>query len=405
MQFASAGHFEGIRAVGGFHKQAHVDLQFLFQSFLDVARRDVFALFAGERRRVDHEIHGQRRFFDADGGQRIDVFLHAKRVADRDVGDAGYDADIAAADLVHSRSLQASVHERLVNLAHFIAAVGLTYRDLLARSDRALRDAADAQSSDVVVVGQRGDLELQRFRVCVLVAAHLFDNGLEQRRDVQAVLARSALPDLRAALAFHGDPRSVRGVPDDDALAGDAVQDGEIQLAVVCFQIHEQLVDLVHDFVDTGVLLVDLIDQQNRVQVLLQGFLQHETGLRHGSFGGIHQKDDRIHRLDDALDLGREVRVARRIHDIDLVSVVHDGTVLGIDGDASFALQVVGVHGLRHHLLVFPEYAALRQECVHQGGLTGVDVGDHSDIDDLFLAHNQLPFLVTLTFIYYHKLA
>ena len=54
--------------------------------------------------------------------------------------------------------------------------------------------------------------------------------------------------------------------------------------------------------------------------------------------------------------------------------------VLGQNGDAALALQVVGVHDALDHMLVGAESAALPQHGVHQRGLAVVDVGDDGDI-------------------------
>ena len=139
----------------------------------------------------------------------------------------------------------------------------------------------------------------------------MFDDRLEQRRDVQSVHAFGRLLDLHglafivhlSRAAFDAHAFDLGRIADHDALPGDAVEDREIQLLVIGVQIHEQLVYLVHDLVDPGVFLVDLIDKQNRVEPLFQRLLQYEPGLGHRSFTGIHQQDHGIDGLDDPLDL------------------------------------------------------------------------------------------------------
>ena len=63
------------------------------------------------------------------------------------------------------------------------------------------------------------------------------------------------------------------------------------------------------------------------------------------------------------------------------------GSVLGQNGNAALALQIVGVHHALRHLLVLAEYAALAQHLVHQGGLAVVYVSDNSDIADIVANH------------------
>ena len=116
---------------------------------------------------------------------------------------------------------------------------------------------------------------------------------------------------------------------------------------------------------------------------------------------GIHQQDDRVNGLHDALHLGAEIRVTRGVHDVDLVVLVHDGAVLGINRDPALPLYGVAVHHAVHHLLVLPEHMGLCQESVHQRGFSRVDVGDHRNVDYLLLfAHQTSSSLsVLLTFV------
>ena len=57
-----------------------------------------------------------------------------------------------------------------------------------------------------------------------------------------------------------------------------------------------------------------------------------------------------------------------------------DGGVLGQDGDAALALEVVAVHRALGDALVGAERAALVQQRVDQRGLAVVDVGDDGDV-------------------------
>ena len=47
--------------------------------------------------------------------------------------------------------------------------------------------------------------------------------------------------------------------------------------------------------------------------------------------------------MQDALDLAAEVGVARRVDDVDLGAADLEGDVLGQDGDAALAFQIVGI--------------------------------------------------------------
>ena len=81
----------------------------------------------------------------------------------------------------------------------------------------------------------------------------------------------------------------------------------------------------------------------------------------------------------------------RRIDDVDLVVLIIDGTVLGIDGDASFSFQIVRVHYLFDYFIVFPEDVGLCQKSIHQRGFSGIDVGYYGYV-------NNFPEFHTISF-------
>ena len=73
-----------------------------------------------------------------------------------------------------------------------------------------------------------------------------------------------------------------------------------------------------------------------------------------------------------------------------LVSPSLHGDVLGQDGDAALALEVVGVEDagvLPPQLSLVAELAGLAQHLIDQRGLAVVDVGDDGDIADVVPLH------------------
>ena len=111
----------------------------------------------------------------------------------------------------------------------------------------------------------------------------------------------------------------------------------------------------------------------------------------HADFGGEVERTlkmvdgvllliDAVDHRQGSLDLAAKVGVAGRIDDVDQMSVVLDGRVLGQDRDAALALEVVGVEDALGDLLVVAEDVALPQHRVDQGRLAVVDVGDDGDV-------------------------
>ena len=164
------------------------------------------------------------------------------------------------------------------------------------------------------------------------------------------------------------------------AQLGVGVEHGKVELVFAGVEIDEEVVDLVEHFLRAGVGPVDLVDHQDRRQLGLERLAEHVARLRQRPFAGVHQQHHAVHHLERALHLAAEVAVARGVDNVDLDVVVEDGGVLGQNGDAALALQVVGVHHALDMRFVGAEGAALVQHGVHQSGLAVVDVRDDGDI-------------------------
>ena len=192
-------------------------------------------------------------------------------------------------------------------------------------------DTADADSADIVIISQGAYLHLQRFIHPVRIRIDMADDRFKQRIDVVVGITR---------------------IVADDTASGDTIEDREIQLIIIGIEIQEKIIDLIDNFVDSGILLIDLVDQKNRSQTCLKRLLEDETGLRHRAFRRVDQQNDRIDRFDDTFDFTGEICVSRCIYNIDLVVLIDDRAVFGIDRDASFSLQIVGIHDLSDDLFM-----------------------------------------------------
>ena len=171
---------------------------------------------------------------------------------------------------------------------------------------------------------------------------------------------------------------SRRGAGGAGAAAG--VEHRELDLLFGRVEIDEQVVDLVQHFLRSRVGAIDLVDDHDRRQAALEGLAQHEAGLRQRALRRVDQQDDAIGHRQHALDFPAEVGVAGRVHDVDQGVAVMDGGVLGQDGDAALALELVAVHGAFGDALVGAKYSALAEHRVDEGGLAVVDVGDDGDV-------------------------
>ena len=91
--------------------------------------------------------------------------------------------------------------------------------------------------------------------------------------------------------------RIVLGVVLRDARLGDCVQHWKLQLIFARVEIDEQVVDFVQDLLRAGVLPVDLVNYDDRLEVKFQALLEHELRLWQTSFGRIDKKQHTIDHL------------------------------------------------------------------------------------------------------------
>ena len=245
----------------------------------------------------------------------------------------------------------------------------VAHHDLLVLLDDAPLDAAHGDAAHELIVVDGGHQHLEGGIRVALRGGNIVQDGLKQGFEVGA-----------------GYVGGVGG----GALPAGAEQGGGLKLLIGGVQIQQQLQHLIHDLVNTLIGAVNLVHHHNDLVAQLQGLGQDEAGLGHGALGGVHQQDDAVDHLQDALHLAAEVGVARGVHNVDLHVLIVDSGVLGQNGDAPLPLQVVGVHDPLHGGLVLPVDAALLEHLVHQRGLAVVHVGDDGDVSQFFVSHTYL---------------
>ena len=105
-------------------------------------------------------------------------------------------------------------------------------------------------------------------------------------------------------------------------------------LAMVSFFAHPTLFGravedhLIH-LLGTTVGFVHFVDDHDGLQTNLQGFLQHESRLRHRPLESVNEQQTAVGQIQHALHLAAEVGVTRSVDDIDLCSFIIDADVLG----------------------------------------------------------------------------
>ena len=121
---------------------------------------------------------------------------------------------------------------------------------------------------------------------------------------------------------------------------------------------------------------VYLVDHDDDAVTHLHRLSVDEPRLRHGTFRGVHEKDDSVHHLEYSLDLASEIRVSGGVDYVYLHAVIFDRRVLCKDSYPALALEVARVHDSFRDSLVFVIFAALLEHFVDEGRLAVVDVRD-----------------------------
>ena len=128
---------------------------------------------------------------------------------------------------------------------------------------------------------------------------------------------------------------------------------------------------------------VDLVDEDQRrdVEPLERAEQQRRLGL-----DALDRRDDEhrtVEDAEDALDLGDEVGVAGRVDEVDREIADQERGDRGPDRDAAFALELerVGLGGAGVDAADVVDRAGGEEESLGEGGLTGVDVGEDSEIE------------------------
>ena len=361
VQLPAPGDPQYVRLVGVFHAQRHVALQLAVQPLAQLPAGDELALAPGERRGVDLEVHRQRRLIHADGRQPERMLRVADRHADVDGLDAGDGDDVAGARLFHRVALEAGEGQHLADPGEPAVGIAKAQRHALAGAHHAAANAADADAPDVGVVVEGRDLQLQRQVGLRRRRRHVGEDRLEQRRHVGAALG---VVGARPALQRRG------------------VDDREVELRVAGAELVEQVEGLVDDPRRAAPGPVDLVDHHDGLQTLGERLARDEACLRHRSLDRIDQQQHAVHHGQHPLDFPAEVGVPGGIDDVDARAAILDGAVLGEDGNATLALDVVGIHDALAEPLVGGKGARLLQQAVDQRGLAVVDVRDDGDVAD-----------------------
>ena len=183
MQNAAAVDDETVGILAGFDAQGEVAFQLAVETLLDVARGDIFAVFAEEGRVVNGEKHRHCRFVDGDRGQGFGILVVADRISDLESVDTDDCADFAAGNLLNLLFAETLEYHEVLDLGVLHGyAVAFCEGDVLTGVQRTAGHLADCDTSDIGRVFERGDEHLGG-TLYGLRFGDLVDYCVEQRGD------------------------------------------------------------------------------------------------------------------------------------------------------------------------------------------------------------------------------
>ena len=173
------------------------------------------------------------------------------------------------------------------------------------------------------------------------------------------------------------------------ALLGRAKHGGEVELVFGSIEVAHEFKHLFLNLVGAAVGFVHFVDDHNGFQTNLNGFLEHETRLRHGTLESVDQQQAAVGQVEHTLHLAAKVAMPWSVDDVDLVTVIVDRNVLGENGDASLALKIIAVKDLSAYYLVVAEEVTCCQHLVDERGFAVVDMCDNCYVSNFLHTLNE----------------
>ena len=132
-----------------------------------------------------------------------------------------------------------------------------------------------------------------------------------------------------------------------------------------------------------GTGTVDLVDEDQGRDAEALERPEQQRRLRLDALDRRDHEDGAVEHAEDAFDLGDEVGVARRVDQVDREVADQERGDRGPDRDAALALELerVGLGGAGVDAADVIDGACGVEEPFAEGGLTGVDVGEDSEIE------------------------
>ncbi len=253
-----------------FHGEGDVRQSLTVQTFLKVAGGGEFAFYACKGRIVGDEMHRHGRRIYIDDRQRSGIIRIGEGNAHVDVVHAGHGHNFPGAGRLNRYFPIPLELEYLGNTGGLQAAVPLCHNNILINIHGSVYYLADAELAEIRRIIYGIDLELEQGLRVTGWRRDMCDDFFKKRHHGSTV---------------NRIVRIVDGVPS----LGRSKDYRKIEQFVRSLQLNEKIKYLVHGPVRPGRRFVNLVDYHQYWKLDSQSLFQHEIGLWHGAFLGIHQ--------------------------------------------------------------------------------------------------------------------
>ena len=303
------------------------------------------------------------------------MFQVTEGISDMNVGDSGNSHNRADIGFLHFHFVQSVKFIQFTDLYLFLfrRIVMVHQHHFLVHGNFTVVHFSNTDASHIFVIINGADQHLSTGVRITFRSGNVFQDGFKKR--------------------FHAF-RCIIQIQHRMPGFGRGIQERTVQLFIGSIQIHQKFQHLIHHLGGTCLRAVDFVQTYNHMKIKFQRFFQHESGLGHSTFKSIYHQNHAVHHFQHPFHLAAEIGMPRGINDVDFCSFIIYCRIFGQDSNATLPLDVVGVHYPLLNFLVFPEYAALAQQLIHQGGFAVVYVGDDRHISDIvsFDSHKQDSF-------------
>ncbi len=295
----------------GLHAEGHVRQGLAEQALLQVAGGDEAALLAGKGGIVGDEVHGHGGRIDRDERQGPGIVRVGEGDTHGDVLHAGHGHDFPGAGSLDRHFPVALKAEDLGDARRRQAAVAFRHRDALIQAHGAADHLADAEPAQIGRVIDGVDLQLEH---ALRVA--------RRRRDMGDDLFKERHHGASPVRVDSGSSRAYPALAEAKTTGKSSSSSGASS-----FTNRSKTWSTAQWGRAAGLSI--LLITTSTGSGIAQGLFQHEIGLRHGPFLGIHQQQAAVRHAQHPLHLAAEIGVTRGVDDVDAVSAVAERAVLG----------------------------------------------------------------------------